>query len=48
MAEAFTADTYFASSNAVTEDGILYNVDGQGNRVAAMIYGPKSYFNCWI
>ena len=42
MAEAFTADTYFASSNAVTEDGILYNVDGRGNRVAAMIYGPKS------
>lgn len=39
--KAFTADGYFASSNAVTESGYLYNVDGRGNRVAAMIYGPK-------
>ena len=37
---AFSADTYFTSSNAVTLDGMLYNVDGNGNRVAAMIYGP--------
>lgn len=34
------ADAYFTSSNAITEDGELYNVDGRGNRVAAMIYGP--------
>lgn len=40
--EAFSCDTYFCSSNAVTEAGELYNVDGIGNRVAAMIYGPKS------
>ena len=39
--KAFIADTFFASSNAVTEDGELYNVDGKGNRVSAMIYGPK-------
>lgn len=39
--KAFNADTYLASTNAVTEDGELYNVDGRGNRVAAMIYGPK-------
>lgn len=39
--KAFVSDTFFASSNAVTEDGILYNVDGRGNRVAAMIFGPK-------
>jgi len=38
--KAFSADAYFASSNAVTEDGKLYNVDGTGNRVAAMMYGP--------
>lgn len=38
--ESFLADAYFASSNAVTEDGKLYNVDGNGNRVAAMLYGP--------
>lgn len=39
--KAFSADTYFASTNAVTEKGELYNVDGNGNRVAAMIFGPK-------
>ncbi|MGN0642787.1 MAG: lactate utilization protein [Huintestinicola sp.] len=39
---AFGADTYLMSSNAVTENGELYNVDGNGNRVAALIYGPKS------
>lgn len=38
---AFTADAYFSSSNAITESGELYNVDGNGNRVAAMIYGPE-------
>lgn len=37
---AFSADAYFTSSNAITEDGELYNVDGNGNRVAAMLYGP--------
>ncbi|MDE6727596.1 MAG: lactate utilization protein [Oscillospiraceae bacterium] len=41
MRKAFVSDTYLASSNAVTEDGELYNVDGNGNRVSAMIYGPK-------
>lgn len=39
--ESFFADAYFASSNAVTEDGKLYNVDGNGNRVAAMLFGPE-------
>ena len=38
--ESFFADAYFASSNAITEDGHIYNVDGNGNRVAAMLYGP--------
>lgn len=35
------ADTYFMSSNAITSDGILVNIDGRGNRAAALIYGPK-------
>lgn len=39
--QAFAADVYLTSSNAVTESGGLYNVDGIGNRVAAMIYGPE-------
>lgn len=38
---AFTSDAYFTSTNAVTLDGELYNVDGNGNRVAAMLYGPE-------
>lgn len=38
---SFLTDTYFVSSNAITEKGELYNVDGNGNRVAAMLYGPE-------
>ena len=38
---SFFADAYFTSTNAITEEGELYNVDGTGNRVAAMLYGPK-------
>lgn len=38
----FCADVFFTSSNAVTENGELYNVDGNSNRVAAILYGPKS------
>lgn len=41
MRKAFTSDTFLSSTNALTEDGELYNVDGNGNRVSAMIYGPK-------
>lgn len=39
---AQSADTYLCSSNAITEDGELYNVDGRSNRVACIAYGPKS------
>ena len=42
MREAYFADVYLASSNAVTESGLLYNVDGNSNRVSAILYGPKS------
>lgn len=38
---AFTSDVYFSSSNAITENGYIYNVDGNGNRVAAILYGPE-------
>ncbi|ONI45291.1 hypothetical protein AN640_04695 [Candidatus Epulonipiscium fishelsonii] len=40
--EAFSSDTYLLSSNAISEDGQLYNIDGAGNRVAALSFGPKS------
>ena len=39
--QAFYCDAYFSSSNAITEDGEIYNVDGNGNRVAAMLFGPS-------
>ncbi len=39
--QIFSADIFIASSNAITEDGKLFNVDATGNRVAPMIYGPK-------
>lgn len=35
------ADVYLASSNAVTRDGRIVNIDGQANRVAGMIQGPS-------
>lgn len=40
--DAFFCDTYITSCNAITEAGELYNVDGNGNRVAAITFGPKS------
>ena len=40
--KAFSADVYISSSNAITEDGVLYNVDGNSNRIAAIAFGPKS------
>ena len=36
-----TADVMIASSNAITLDGKLVNLDGMGNRVASMIFGPE-------
>lgn len=40
--KSFSADVYLCSTNAITENGELYNVDGNSNRVAAIAYGPKS------
>jgi len=42
MREAFYGDWYLTSTNAVTLDGELYNVDGNANRVAAISFGPKN------
>ena len=39
--QSFDSDCYFMSTNAITMDGQLVNIDGTGNRVAALIYGPK-------
>ena len=39
--DAFSADAYFASANAVTDAGEIFNVDGNGNRLAAIAFGPK-------
>lgn len=41
LLESFSVNSFFASANAVTEHGELYCVDGNSNRVAAMLYGPK-------
>ena len=39
--KAFECDYYLASVNAISEDGVIVNVDGNGNRVAAISWGPK-------
>lgn len=40
-ANAISADNYLMSTNAITTDGQLINIDGAGNRVSALIFGPK-------
>ena len=40
--KTFGCDYFLCSSNAMTEDGILVNIDGNSNRVAAIAYGPKN------
>lgn len=39
--EAFGSDYYLSSVNAISEDGVIVNIDGNGNRVAAITFGPK-------
>jgi len=41
---SFNADAYIASANAVTQQGEIVNIDRTGNRVAAMMYGPKKVY----
>ncbi len=40
--KSFSADAYLCSSNAVTMQGELLNVDGSSNRTPNLLYGPKS------
>lgn len=39
--KAFFCDYYLSSFNAMSEDGVIVNIDGNGNRVAAITWGPK-------
>ncbi len=41
MLLAYDADVFLSSANAMTEDGILVNIDGNSNRVSAIAQGPK-------
>ena len=41
MLAAYDADVFLSSANAMTEDGILVNIDGNSNRVSAIAQGPK-------
>ncbi len=41
MLAAYDADVYLASVNAMTDDGVLVNIDGNSNRVSAIAFGPK-------
>lgn len=38
---AYSADVFLGSTNAITEDGVLINIDGNSNRVSAYAFGPK-------
>ena len=42
MRQSLLSDTFLSGANAITEDGEIINVDGNGNRVAAITFGPKS------
>ena len=39
--KAFDVDYYLSSVNAISEDGVIVNIDGNGNRVAAITWGPR-------
>ena len=41
MLMAYDADVFLASANAITEDGVMINIDGNSNRVSAIAQGPK-------
>ena len=44
LREAMNAPLYVCSANAVTEDGLMVQIDGTGNRVGAMCYGPGTVY----
>ena len=41
MLKAYDADFFLSSANAITEDGVIVNIDGNANRVSAIAQGPK-------
>ena len=41
MLEAYDADWFLAGANAMTDDGVIVNIDGNANRVSAIAQGPK-------
>ena len=41
MLAAYDADVFLSGANAITEDGVLVNIDGNANRVSAIAQGPK-------
>ena len=41
LLDTYDADWFIASANAMTEDGVLVNIDGNSNRVSAIAQGPK-------
>lgn len=41
MLKAYDVDFFLSSVNAMTEDGVLINIDGNANRVSAIAHGPK-------
>ena len=41
MLAAYDADVFLASANAITQDGVMVNIDGNSNRVSAIAQGPK-------
>ena len=42
MKQAMLADVFLTGANAISLDGQMVNIDGTGNRVAAIVYGPES------
>jgi len=44
LKEAKNADIYFSSVNGISEDGQIVNIDGNGNRVAATLFGHKKVY----
>ncbi len=42
MHKALNCGSFIMSSNAITQDGQLFNIDGKGNRLAALVYGPEN------
>ena len=41
MLAAYDADFFLVSANAITQDGVMVNIDGNANRVSAIAQGPK-------